>query len=237
MKMKVKVFVVSVVLAAAFLLSCTTTTGTNGDGGVTEYAFDWAYQIAKSYAEEYWGDWDTDTVLAFFDCVLADAKCMLGRPLENSYWLVWFQNDEAELYSVEINEDGEEDGTDHGVSGVDFNEVPAYSNSKLEEMMAFCIDEDNDYWDLWDSTADDYWWFVEVSSDYGDWWAGVDNIFRIWFFERQGDVDEWNYWGYIVIDCDGHDNDYDILDFFRLNEGAPYTDAPQGMPLSRMLAR
>ncbi len=233
--MKVKVFVVTVVLAAAFLLSCTTTTGTNEDGGVTEYAFDWAYQIAKSYAEDRWGEWDEHTKLVFYDCVLADEKCMLGRPLDYSFWEIWCMYYD-DLNSIEVDEDGEADGEEHEPR--DFDEVPVFSNSKLEEMMTFCIDEDNDLFDYWGADPNDFKWFVEVSSDYAEQWPGVDNIFRVWFFESRNDIDDWNWEGLIIIDCDGEGNDYEILYWEYWNDvGVPHTEVPQSMPLSRMLAR
>ncbi|MCX7022331.1 MAG: hypothetical protein NTW26_08700 [bacterium] len=232
-----KIVILTVVLAVALLFSCTTTTDGGGGGGLLKYAFDWAYDIAKKYAQDddNWGYWDSGTVLAFFDCVLSDEKCMLGRPLENSYWEIFFQNDNAEVYSVMVDENGDEDGTAEGTA-IDFNEVPAYDNDKLEEMMTFCLDPDNDYWSQWDTSPDDYWWFVEVSSDYNDSWSGVDNIFRVWFFESQGDIDPWSWWGYIVIDCDGHGIDYDILASYKSEgphvAGSRY-DVPLGLALSR----
>ncbi len=236
--MKVKVLVVTVVLAAAFLLSCTTTTDTNGDGGVTEWAFDWAYQIAKSYAENRWDEWDEYTKLVVYDCVLADEKCMLGRPQAYSFWEIWYMHYD-DLFSIEVDEDGEADGEEHDESSIDYDEIPAFSNSKLEEMMAFCIDEDNDLFDHWGADPNEFKWFVEVSCDYNELWSGVDNIFRVWFFESRGDIDDWDWKGFICIDCDGEGNDYEILywEYRDFNIDVPRIEAPQSMPLSRMLAR
>ncbi len=280
-----RIIVLTIVLAAALLFSCTTTTAPDGGGGLLKYAFDWAYDIAENYAMGHWGGWDAETVVIGFECVLAGDKCMLGRPLDNSYWEIFFQNDEAEFYSVEVDQNGDDqDDDDHGdddqdddqgdddqddddqgdddqdddqddddqgdddqdddqgdddfgTSNTDFNEVPAYSNDKLEEMMTFCLDGDNDFWDTTQTDPGDYWWFVEVSSDYGDWWSGVENIFRVWFFDSQSDIDDWNYWGYIIIDCDGNGTDYDILDFYRLDEGPRVVGSGYNVPLGPALSR
>jgi hypothetical protein len=231
-----KIAVLTVVLAAALVLSCTTTTGTDGGDGLLKYAFDWAYDIAKKWAEDRWDDWDSDTKLAFFDCVLADEKCMLGRPQDNSFWWIFFQNDDGDAYSVTVDDEGHEDGEPEDF-GIDFNDVTAFSNSKLEEMMTFCLDDHNDFWETTSTDPEDYWWYVEVSSDYNDWFSGVDEIFRIWFFESQSDIDSWSWWGYFVIDCDGDGDDYDILYGEHYDVGTPHVEAPQSMPLSRLLTR
>ncbi|HDR06070.1 MAG TPA: hypothetical protein ENN88_00390, partial [Candidatus Coatesbacteria bacterium] len=118
-----KIVVLTLVLAAALLMSCTTTTGGDGDGGLTQYAFDWALDKAKSWAEDHWGGWESAAHVFLYQCVWADDECMLGRPLADSFWDIFFQNEDDAAYGVAVDSDGDCNGDDYGDQGYEIDEI------------------------------------------------------------------------------------------------------------------
>lgn len=204
--MKVKVLVVTVVLAAAFLLSCTTTTGTNGGSQVTKWAFDWALQIARNWAEDHWGGWESDAHIYIYQCIWADEKCMLGRPQADSFWRIAFQNADDVPYSVTVDADGDADGDPLDDPGFEYDEIEAYSNSKLEEMMQFALYETDYFWELYGVAPEDFSWAVEVRTDWWGEFSDAENMFFVFLFEKRSDDFAWSF---IVLDADGSGDDYD----------------------------
>ncbi len=204
--MKRKLLLMLLILVAVVVFSgCTTTTDSGNGNGVTTYAFDWAYKLARNYAEDNWINWDGDTVLIQYACVSADEKCMLGRPRDDSRWQVVFQSAGDQIYVVIVDKDGDITTDDWGGGYDDIHYVTEFSNSKLEEMMTFCLDESNAYWQQWTEHPDDYYWLVVVfySETYSEY------VFEVQFWD--GDDFEGDPWGWIGIDTDGSGSDYNIL--------------------------
>ncbi|OGD79003.1 MAG: hypothetical protein A2Y64_04170 [Candidatus Coatesbacteria bacterium RBG_13_66_14] len=202
-----KIVVLTLVLATAFLFSCTTTTGGDGDGGgLTEWAFDWALDKAKSWAEDHWGGWESAAHVFMYQCIWADDKCMLGRPQADSYWDIFFQNEDDAAYGVVVDSDGDCNGDDYGDWGAEVDEIASYSNAKLEEMMQFALYETDNFWDLFGADPDDYNWAVEVRTDWYGEFEDADNMFFVFFYEDRGDEFAW---AVIAIDADGDGDDYD----------------------------
>jgi hypothetical protein len=204
--MKVKVFVTTAILVAAFLLSCSTTTGTDGGTQLTKWAFDWALDIARKWAEDHWDGWESDAHIYRYLCVWADEECMLGRPQADSYWEIYFQNADDAAYRVTVDSDSDADGDDLGDPGFEIDEIEAYSNDKLEEMMQFGLYETDLYWEMFEADPEDFWWVVDVRTDWEDIFDGAENMFIISFYEDRSD--DWP-WGEIAIDADGEGDDYD----------------------------
>ena len=72
-------------------------------------------------------------------------------------------------------------------------------------MMQFALYETDDFWELYGVDPEDFSWFVEVRTNWGD---GIDaeNLFFIAFYENRGDD---FFWTMFVIDADGEGDDYD----------------------------
>ena len=187
-----KIVILTLVLASALLFSCTTTTDGDGDG-LTQYAFDWALDKAKSWAEDHWGSWESAAHVFLYQCVWADDKCMLGRPQADSYWVVFFQNADDAAYSVLVDSDGDCNGDDYGDQGGEIDEIASYSNDKLEEMMQFALYETDSFWDDCGVDPEDFNWAAEVRTDWYDDFDDADNMFLVYFYEDRGDDYDWWY--------------------------------------------
>ncbi len=201
-----KIVVLTLVLATALLFSCTTTTGGGGGGGLTQYAFDWALDKAKAWAEDHWPGWESAAHVVDYWCTWADDKCRLGRPEADSYWEIFFQNQDDEAYGVVVDSDGDCNGDNYGDQGGEIDEIESYSNDKLEEMMQFALYETDNFWSMFDADPEDFWWDVEVCTDWYSQFDDAENMFFVYFYEDRGDD---YYWAIIALDADGDGDDYD----------------------------
>jgi len=202
-----KIVVLTLVLATALLFSCTTTTGGDGDGGgVLKYAFDWALDKAKSWAEDHWGGWESAAHIFAYKCIWTDEKCMLGRPQADSFWDIYFQNEDDVPYDVKVDADGDCNGHEWADQGYQIDEIESYSNAKLEEMMQFALYETDTFWDAFGVDPEDFSWWVTVRTNWNDQGIDADNLFFVDFYENRSDASPW---GGIVLDADGSGDDYD----------------------------
>jgi hypothetical protein len=186
------------VLVAALYLSCAAPT----EPGPTEWAFDWACDIALPLVREGWDGWDPDTALIWYNCRWADEGCMLGRPRAESIWRLYYQNSAGAVCVVTVDPTGDAVLEELGV-GRKVRPADVYPDAKLAEMMEFCLNVD-EYWDRWDTDAWDYWWSAWVF--YYPPCEGC--VFWVDFYSGRDDE---SAWGWMGIDCRGSGDDYDIV--------------------------
>ena len=196
--MKRNALLVFIPLMIALMAACTTST----ESGGTRYTFSWAYDIALEYLESNWEGWEEDLELSLYTCGYADSDCKLGRPLEDSRWSLMFRNTAGTCFFTTINPQGEV--CNSGVQDWDVDIMPTvgFSNDKLAEMMTFCLNEDNWFWQNVEETPEEYAWIVYVSYiEYSM------DTFRVDFY----DIENEYVWGMIVIDTSGYGSYYDII--------------------------